>query len=139
MQIVAFGFGFCYHRIMKCFLAIILIIGIASVTAGFLIMDHDGDCFLSSVIGGNCLDRSNIFEFFGVHLNFLKIFSDGLLASVVAFLLFLVFVFSNLSYRFNNSESVNYLKNISLNLGVISLKIKLFRWFSLLENSPSSI
>lgn len=124
---------------MKCFLAIVLIIGIASVTAGFLIMDHDGDCFMSSVIGGNCFDRLNIFEFFGVHLNFLKNFSVGLLTSIVALLLFAVFIFSNRSHRFDNLESKNSLKKTLSSIDVIIIKIKLFSWLSLLENSPALI
>lgn len=124
---------------MKCFLAIILIIGIASVTAGLLMMDHGGNCFMSSVIGGNCFERLNIFEFFGVHLNFLKSFSNSLLAGAISLFLLSVFLLFLGGHNYNKLKPADFLIEKLFNLADAFFKIKFFRWFSLLENSPALI
>lgn len=122
---------------MKYFFATILIIGIVSATLSLIMMDHHGSCIMSSIAGVNCPDQLNIFAFFNIHFNFLRSFSEGLLASIIAVLSFLTVLFSYSIKPYVKPEEIISSVKKSFNSRYSPQKIKLIHWLSLKENSPA--
>lgn len=124
---------------MKSFLTILLIAGIImSAGISLLMMNHHGNCIASSVAGLACPEALNPLAFFGIHLNFLKNFSEGLLTAVSA-IIFLAFVYALDSSRLRdiNRTVLSFFNAASPDLNNTSLNKKLIFWLSLCENSPA--
>lgn len=122
---------------MRYFLATILIIGIISATISLIMMDHHGSCIVSSIAGINCPDRLDIFAFLNIHFNFLRNFSEGLLANIVAILSFLTVLIFHSIKPYAKSEEIIFLVKKSFDLEYTPQKVKLIHWLSLKENSPA--
>lgn len=122
---------------MKYFIATILIIGIIGATASLIMMDHHGSCIMPLLAGAICSDQLNIFAFLNIHFNFLRNFSEGLLASIFAVLPFLtVLIFYSINSRIK-SEEIFFSPKKLFDLEYKPQKIELIHWLSLKENSPA--
>lgn len=126
------------YLFMKSFLTILLIAGIiVSAGVSLLVMDHHGNCIASSVAGVACPDALNPLTFFGIHLNFLRNLSEGLLVAVSVIFL-LAFVYALILFDSGNTDRpTSFFNTIFFNLNNIPQKRKLIFWLSLLENSPA--
>ncbi len=123
---------------MKSFLTILLMAGIiTSAGISLLVMDHHSNCIASAAAGVSCPEQLNSLAFFGIHLNFLRNFSEGLLTSLIAILLLAsVYAFSFTKFLCINPAISNFFKAAFPDLNPVSLKRKLISWLSLRENSP---
>ena len=133
-KILIFG---SIYLFMKFLLTILIIVGILSGAASLLVMDHHGNCIASSVAGVSCPAALNPLVFFGIHLNFLKNFSEGLLMASFAMLLLAFFYAPDFIKPGNADRIVGFFSAASFDLNNTPLKRKLIFWLSLLENSPA--
>lgn len=123
---------------MKSFLTILLIVGIiTSVGISLLVMDHHGNCIASSAAGVACPEALNPLAFFGIHLNFLKNFSEGLLAAVSVTLLLALVYAPDFFKPGDTNRTPSFFDAVFFNLNNTPLKRKLISWLSLRENSPA--
>lgn len=122
---------------MKLLLTILLIaILMAGATVSLLTMNHNGDCMMSYAAGMAC-PQFDVLAYIGLHVNFLKHFSEAFLVLILAILfvsaLFISFVFSfDNNFYLNKSLFERRFVKID-NTG----KLKQIHWLSLFENSPT--
>ena len=122
---------------MKQFVKILLVISIiGSAAVSMLIMSHNGDCLMSYSAGAAC-PQSNVLAYIGLHVNFLKNFSDAVLIVFSSIILIgAAFLISSDFYLDRFSPNKNfYIK--SLFRAVSFKKQKQVIWLSLFENSPN--
>ena len=124
---------------MDQFVKILLIISIiGSAVVSMLIMSHNGNC-LMSYSAGSAFPQSNALAYIGLHVNFLKNFSDAILIVFSSILLIgAAFLVSSNFYldRFGLNKNF-YIKRL---LKAVSFKKqKQVIWLSLFENSPNTL
>lgn len=110
---------------------------ITSAGISLLVMDHHGNCIASSVAGVSCPAALNPLVFFGIHLNFLKNFSEGLLAAVFAVFLLAFFYTWDFIKPKAADRIISFFNTALFELNNSSLKRKLTSWLSFHENSPA--
>ncbi len=125
--------------VMKLFLTILLIAGIAGgATVSFLTMNNHGGCVASQAAGMVC-SQLNALAYIGIHVDFLRSFSEAFLVIISMFLflaIFISFVFSfkNFYPSAANKVFINRFSEINS-----TNKHKQIYWLSLFENSPNII
>lgn len=132
------------------YLGIFLIIGFIGLAVfGFLGMhsemqDHNGDCAVATVQGGDCPKQSNLFNYITFHLDIFKSFSIAIFEeSLLIFILTIVLlsIFFGLSKLLENLIffKLNFICSRYRQLELFGLyaKRKFFHWLAFHENSPS--
>ncbi|MFH1393208.1 MAG: hypothetical protein ABIG73_02430 [Patescibacteria group bacterium] len=122
---------------MKSLLTILIIAGLAGgVVIGLLTMGAHGDCVASYAAGMAC-PLFNVMAYIGMHVNFVRNFSEALIVAVLAAIsilaIFISYIFSVedayaggrfFKRRFFETNNVGEREQIS--------------WLSLFENSPNT-
>ncbi|MDO8443857.1 MAG: hypothetical protein Q7S78_02665 [Candidatus Azambacteria bacterium] len=122
---------------MKSLLTILIIAGLAGgVVIGLLTMGEHGDCVASYAAGTAC-PLFNVLAYIGMHVNFVRNFSEALLtAALAAVSILAVFI----SYVFSAGDF--YTDKRFFGRGILEnttvKKHKQISWLSLFENSPNT-
>jgi len=107
----------------------------AGAAISLLTMNHNGDCLMSYLAGLAC-PQFNALAYVGLHINFLRNFSEAFLVLILTILfaltLFVLFIFSLENLYLGKSFFKSRFWEIN-NAG----KQKQIHWLSLFENSPT--